>query len=196
MGWFGKRISPDQRAEEWVALMNQGLKWKLLEEIDRHPKVISQTSVPLLHVSILANQAEVLEALLQHGADPNKPDRYGQHPVFLAVGLTADISLLECLIRLKVKIDQTDRYGSSPLMYAVRNELLFHTKILLTAGADPNHRDNEGDTVLMYAMGTDKITLISTLLQSGANPGMLNFDGLSAFDKTRNQEILELMSRK
>lgn len=196
MAWFGKRISPDQRAEEWVRLMNQGLKWKLLEEIERHPKVVLQTSVPLLHVSILANQAEVLETLLQQGADPNKPDRYGQYPVFLAVGLTAELSLLDSLVKFQVRVDQPDRYGASPLMYAVRNELLFHTKSLLTAGADPNHRDTEGDTVLMYAMGTDKITLISTLLQFGANPSLLNFDGLSAFDKTRNQEILELMSKK
>lgn len=173
--------------------MNQGRIPQLLTEIEDAPSVVIRSGYPLLHIAILTGQVEILHAFLRHGANPNKPDRYGQHPIFLTVETGKDIRLLDLLIQYQAGIDLTDRHGASPLMYAAGHSLLPQSTSLLKAGANPNFRDNEGDTALMYAIGTNHLPLISLLLAYGADPYLPNFDGLTAIDKATNQDIRSMI---
>ncbi len=191
---FRKRLSPDQRAMKWVDLLDEGESKSVVEEIRRYPKVVTESKIPLLHVAILANQVEVAEALLQHGANPNHTDRYGQHPILLAAEKPGPHKFLKLLIAQGANVNVSDRHGASPLMYAARSNQQSAVKLLIQAGADPNHRDYEGDTVLMYAVTSGNSALIETLIQGGANPALKNFDGLSAFDKCPEGPIKKLLA--
>lgn len=191
---FRKRLSPDQRAMKWVDLLDEGESISVVEEILKYPKVVTESKIPLLHVAILANQVEVAEALLQHGANPNHTDQYGQHPILLAAEKSGPNTFLDLLITKGANVNVSDRHGASPLMYAARSNQQSAVALLMQAGADLNHRDYEGDTVLMYAVSSGNTALVTSLIMGGANPALKNFDGLSAFDKCPEGPIKELLT--
>lgn len=193
---FRKRLSPDKRAMKWLEALDAGGGNEVIPEIRKYPKTVIETRVPLLHVAILANQVEVAEALLQHGANPNHADQYGQHPILLAAEKTEGNAFVVLLIENGAAINVTDRHGASPLMYAARANHSKSVKSLLKAGADANHRDYEGDTVLMYAVASGNETIISSLLTAGAAPDQKNFDGLTALDKCPEGAVKDLLSAR
>lgn len=193
---FRKRLSPDQRAMKWLETLDAGGGNEIIPEIRKYSKTVTETRVPLLHVAILANQVEVAEALLQHGANPNHTDQYGQHPILLAAEKKEGNAFVVLLIENGAIVNVSDNHGASPLMYAARGNQEKSVLTLLEAGADVNHRDYEGDTVLMYAVASGNEVIISSLLAAGANPDQKNFDGLTALDKCPAGAVKTLLLRR
>jgi ankyrin repeat protein len=92
-----------------------------------------------LHTAVERCNLEAAEALLEAGADPNAPDVYGQHALF--VGL---------------------RVGDSQASAAA-------TELLLDHGADACARDARGLTVLSLAASRGRADLLRLLLLPGAS---------------------------
>ena len=81
-----------------------------------------------LMASCINNQAEITEFLTAHGAQTEQED---------ARGLTALAWAARC------KADGADHYGYTPLMWAVQQEDLNLTRILVEHGANVNAREKE-----------------------------------------------------
>ena len=109
-----------------------------------------------LHYAIRENCLECVDALLDAGADINKPDPDNVSPLILAlVNLRYDIAML--LIERGADINQWDYFGRTPLYAAVDTHLL------------PG-RSNRGDLP-----STDKHSALDVarlLLEKGANPDL------------------------
>lgn len=109
---------------------------------------------PLLYRAADQGMLECVELLLRHGAKPSatrKPT--GKIPLHRAAhGLRADI--VELLLDAGSPVDSEDMHGNAPLFYAVmtpessaRSETI---KLLLSRGADPNHKNRYGNDVSQW----------------------------------------------
>jgi ankyrin repeat protein len=120
----------------------------------------------LLFCAVMDNRTEIVELLLEAGADPNPPEEAGPLQASCVRGSPA---LIRTLIAHGADVHQRDRFGDTAL-HRVCGGTGFpeSVRLLLDAGADPNVVDNNGDTPLDKARGKVKTTEL--LLQHGAKP--------------------------
>ncbi len=130
-----------------------------------------------------ARRLEVIEALLQAGANPNRPDLYGYPPIIRAVE-AGDVEVLLLLRRYKADIDarvscqradpNCTGKGNS-VLHVVRGADMART--LLDQGADPNARATSGYTPLMHAYDPEVARIF---LARGADPNLVDAGGWTA----------------
>ena len=137
---------------------------------------------PAPYDPIRAIRGDVIEALLNAGADPNAVTRYPagdrlplhsaardadptEIEAFLAAG--ADIEAREAI---RVSDDQRLQGGTALWQAATNNENEAVLELLLAAGADPNSRIHNGRSALhRAAKRNDNPVVIEMLLAAGAN---------------------------
>ena len=102
-------------------------------------------STPLVLATYLG-QAEIAEALLAAGADPDITDKSGNTPL-MGVSFKGYTELVDLLLRHGADVNRTGANGATALHLAV----MFHqpavVRQLVEAGADAGARDGEGMTV-------------------------------------------------
>ena len=121
---------------------------------------------------------DIINILLEKGADINAKDNYGWTPLVQAIhececGCECECSkeVIKILLEKGADINAKDNYGRTPLMHAIQygcsEEVI---KILLEKGADINAKDNYGRTPLMHAIqyGCSE-EVIKILLDKGAD---------------------------
>ena len=133
---------------------------------------------------------KIVEVLLEHGADPNKPGVGGIFP--LALAHTADT------IRLLMKHGADPKLVGSSLLYSAANNLQVESvKVLLEAGMDPNEATNgyvkpSTPYPLYVAACTGRYSndrepakkqIISILLDHNADPMATDEEGASVLQK-------------
>ncbi len=89
----------------------------------------------LLIISILQNNIDIIELLINKGADVNIENRHGETPLLLAV-YEEDIDIVELLIDTGAGINIKDDAGDTPLSLAVGNNDKYIIRLLLNAGAE------------------------------------------------------------
>ena len=124
-----------------------------------------------------SGQKEIVEALLENGANPNVKTVMGDYDpnlgktaLFFAVqGGHAEV--VGTIIEKKAKVDAKTKDGRTPLMFAVLEpNRLEAARILLAAGANPNVKTVDGLTPLLFAAGTAKnFQTVKLLLGAGAD---------------------------
>ena len=144
-------------------------------------------------------RVDVLQALLESGADPGVRDGNGDTPLMMAVKeFGADIELsprrahLRLLVEHGADPDARDKAGATPLILAVtlharKRGDTAETIIgrLIGLGADPDLRDRAGDTALVRAAKIDErdsAAAIRTLLAGGADPCLADRAGRLPYD--------------
>lgn len=126
-----------------------------------------------------------IKALLSKGADVNRGGRseYGPYP-YIAKGVTplmlaAEKGHIEAIralldagadVGLAAETNEPRQSGKTALAYACLADQIEVARLLLPAGADPNHKLSYGQSIFDEVCGKNGIGMIRLLLASGANP--------------------------
>jgi len=138
---------------------------------------VGKTATPLNYAVSSGRQAAV-EILLLLGAQPDKPDMYGNSPLVSAVRSNS-LEIAETLIRYGASLVTADRDNSTPLHHAAALGYFYITDMLLYYEAPTGLQDNEGNTPLMTGVSFGYFDISDILLQSGADPNVPDRKGFT-----------------
>jgi ankyrin repeat protein len=116
------------------------------------------------------NAIDIVDILLNSGADPNIPDSKGDAALTHAI-VSNNETLFTLLIAHGADVNQKNKLGKPPLMYSVG--ILSAMKYLLTVpGLDIDATDHLGKTTLMYSAQRKSFgkECVAILLDAGADP--------------------------
>ncbi len=100
----------------------------------------------------IQQRLDIVEFLLQNGADINAKDKYGKNLLFIAIRRNQP-DILEYLLKKGIDVNSTNNVGETPLMEAATTaEDVNVIKVLLKYGADKSLKDKKGLTASRHAM--------------------------------------------
>lgn len=120
---------------------------KMLGEAKANMNASNAAYTPLVYAVEQGNK-DLVQILLNAGADPNAKTSRDTYPIIRALDNQA---VLELLLKNKADPNIISGYGDTPLTYAIRGDYLEAVKTLLTYGADPQKPDSTGNTPLQIA---------------------------------------------
>eukprot|EP00438_Fugacium_kawagutii_P019447 Skav202439 [mRNA] locus=scaffold2957:52823:54250:- [translate_table: standard] len=131
----------------------------------------STAGVQPLHAAAIAGHAEIVQILVEHGADPNQRHGFaGNSPLHFAAEM-GHVEVVRRLCLLKADVEAEKAQGGTALHTAADSNNAAVASVLLDfCGADPEAL-LLGDTVPLYlAAGRGFPQVIDALIAAGANP--------------------------
>jgi hypothetical protein len=116
---------------------------------------------------IISHKMPEFEAYLNEGASLDDIDEYGFTPL-IECAITRQPHIAEELLKRRVDVNKADVTGRTPLHWAVDNNDLEQTGLLLSHGADANAYTRNGLSVLVYPVLRGQDPLKQLLYQYGA----------------------------
>lgn len=138
---------------------------------------------PLYRASVLG-RSEVVQMLLESGADPKVATDRGSLPLH-AASQNGHLAVAMMLIAHKSPLSLPDETGQTPLHLAIAHKQPKIMKELLKNGADVNAADVRGRTPLHLAAGLGRLDLVTPLVEAGAELSPLDKYGYSPLGWTR-----------
>ena len=139
--------------------------------IGRHADVnIPQSDgATALHWAVFHSDREMIDVLLQAGANPKAANREGSTPLWLAC-INGDAATISALLKAGADPNEHLPFSRTPLMAAARTGKEDAIKVLLDHGADPNAKETlRGTTPLMWAADEGHAGAIQLLIEHGAD---------------------------
>ncbi|CAN0399520.1 unnamed protein product, partial [Scytosiphon promiscuus] len=140
--------------------------------VDGHP---DQPYAPIA-MAIVGKSTDIVNHLLRHGADPDKPVTVG--------------------VLLPGRVIGSPILGARALHIAIKAESVEIIRLLLKGSrADPNATDNEGNTPLMTACLRQcvSVEMVRLLLEAGADPALADNTGVIALHAAAHSDIPDLI---
>ncbi|MBX2869924.1 MAG: ankyrin repeat domain-containing protein [Acidiferrobacterales bacterium] len=131
---------------------------------------------------------EMLDALLNLGANVNLSSNDGRTPLFSAT-VSGNIQLVIKLVELGASVNTKTKQGKTPLMVSAWSNYPEIALYLLEQGAQPDLIDANGRNALFYALWDRNIDVVRTLIQYGARLDQVDTEGHSAVDIARLRRI-------
>jgi tankyrase len=139
-------------------------------------------TTPLMRC-LLDNRDQAAALLLSKGANPNRANRYGTTPLFIACQADSPVDVANVLIRAGADINLSDPDGWTPLMRSVvagREQLAI---FLVQVGAAVDAKNAMGQTVFDLPQIKNNLALGDTLRSAMATMALLDDDdGFGATD--------------
>jgi ankyrin repeat protein len=101
--------------------------------------------------------------LLEHGADPNFPDKEGLTPLHLAAQ-RGQKELISCLLASGARVNAIDKLGWQPLHCALKSTYTDIARLLVLHGADPTAINRDGQTPVDLVPSSSVTTTIRRFL--------------------------------
>ena len=148
--------------------------------------------------ALLYGKEDIVELLIQEGADVNSTIGFYQTPLIKAV-YSRHANIVELLIKSGADVNVPDENGQRPLIKAawLKDETI--VELLIKSGADVNAWDQYGNTALLFSWAT--VNCIKLLLQAGACVNKVNkttgMNTLSSHlfnSREINRTVVELLS--
>lgn len=121
-----------------------------------------------LYYAVQEGYFEIVEKLLENGANQNTVYQHGRNLLWLAVCFN-HIDLVKLLIKKEVDINIADTDGMTPLMIAIENGNHAIAKILIDNDADLNIVDVDGRTPLILAIESRNHDIAKMLIAKKAD---------------------------
>ena len=143
-----------------------------------------------------ATKREMIELLIENGADINGVDRYGYSLLKRAID-KKDEEFIKYLIEKKVKIDSFDYNGYSLVYHAIIKDMPSVALELIDKLGDINASyTRDGNSALMIAASYGDVSLVRELINRGADVNFKNERGETALmeaGETGNIDIIRLL---
>jgi ankyrin repeat protein len=192
---------PDNRLIDAIKSGNLAEVKNLIQsgvEFDTLQFKIEYNSYTVLTWAAANDHIEIVELLLEKGANVNQARQDGKTALMLAI-LFGKIQIIELLLEKGANVNQADQYGDTALIEAAANGNIEIVKLLLEKGAKVNKANKDGETALMLAILFGKIQIIELLLEKGANVNQADQDGKTALMKAiicGQTQIFELLLKR
>jgi len=177
------RISKE---EKLISAVKQGDISRVTELINRGANINyrkKDEQVTALDVAVLDKNVELINFLLEHGADVNSTTKNGYTALLVAcTPYSCNFDVVDTLIKHGGDVNAKSFAEQwSPLLLASANALLEESVIkrLVEAGARINDSNIYGETPLMYVAQFGSADLVEYLLRNGANPNIRTAGGSS-----------------
>jgi len=122
-----------------------------------------EKKTPLHWATIYNDNIEVAKLLVSKGANVNAQNKYGYTPLHNVIE-RKNIELFRFLVlEGKADVNAKDSDGSTPLHSAVMKNNVDFAKILISAGANTNVKNNRGSTPLDLANGSGNMAMVQSL---------------------------------
>jgi ankyrin repeat protein len=158
-----------------------------------------------LHLAAEGGHADVVEFLLQNGADVHARGFLGATPFYEAMAATEFTEghkrVAELLLAKGADVDA--RYGEGGLgttditaLHADGDWLIDRVAFLLSKGADINAQASDGSTPLHNAVVCNEVEIVRLLLSKGADKTIKNKHGYSPLDaaeKMRRRDLANII---
>lgn len=166
--------TPDAQGVAGLLLAVREPSPKVIKLLLKSPKINAEVrnakDESALMFAAIDGQLEIAEALIEGGADVNKP---GWAPLHYAA-TKGNIPMIELLLENHAYIDAESPNQSTPLMMAAMYGSTAAVKVLLEAGADPQIKNEQGLTAIDFAnrvSRADAAELIAAAIRAKAPKG-------------------------
>lgn len=165
---------------------------KLLEE-GEDPNYVQQLTP--LHVAAANGKAELVDILIEHGANVNARNHAGVVPMYTAL-LNMHEEIAWKLADAGTDPATVSDRGTSFLYVGIMDESPKLIEWALEGGVDVNayRKDARLSTALMAAVDKGDIVLVERLLKAGADPSLENNEGQTAAELAKSEEIRILLA--
>mgnify|MGYP003580259589 FL=1 len=144
-----------------------------------------------IRLAVEGGKVEVAKLLLEHGADKNAQDAYGQS-LLMSAASSHGGEVMKLLIAAGADVDAPNTYQITPLAVAAEQGHLDLVNMLVAAGANVNARDTAGSTALTVAVLRGYKEIVEVLLKAGTDVQQGKEDLLMlAADKPEIKAMLE-----
>lgn len=146
----------------------------------------------LLHIAVARGEMDKIKTELDKGANINA--LAGDGLSTLQWAMTADLSILEFLLKAGANPNVESFEGATPIMTAVQSDKMEQLQLLIAQGAEVNKQDNRGFTALHRAAEMGRIEMVKELLKQGADKTLEAEEGhtsLSLAAMGENSENIE-----
>src|SRR4029079_8670696 len=142
-----------------------------------NPNTTYEADVTALMEAVKWSHRNLVELLIQKGADLNAVNVYGETALIVAIRNGANPDLVTLLLEKGANPNGAVRNGNlTPLLLAVESPDI--VEALLKKGADVTQRDTDrGETALSVHAQACDLRCVKLLLSYGADPNSANIDG-------------------
>ncbi|TDH18367.1 ankyrin repeat domain-containing protein [Segetibacter sp. 3557_3] len=131
------------------------------------PTIIQQEDMkgftPLI-IAVYNNQPEVVDFLLEKGAQPDEQDRSG-NSALMGVCFKGYTAIAQKLVAAGADVNQRNSQGAPALTFAATFGHLEIARLLLEHGADTSLRDSRGKSPLDHAMIQENTPMVELIQQ-------------------------------
>lgn len=149
-----------------------------------------------LHSASKEKNLEVVQSLLDGGADVNERNGRQETPV-LCASIGGSVEIVKLLVEYGADLNSRERFGVTPLLAASRFGYLDVVHFLLAHGADVNSSMQGDWTALHFASRYGHFDIVKTLLKRGADVHARNDVDLTPrqlASRVGKREVVQLLS--
>lgn len=168
----------------------------LIREGDVLDRRFGLSGETLLHVAAKEGSLDIVQLLIDAGANCQARDNLGETPAMLAAREGYDLVLCALLLSKEATIDEFNNANQNLLSIASSQGNLRAVKVILKKGANVNYSDRLGRTALSKAIKESANSVVRLLLQAQASVNKINFSGNSLVHmavKVKNAQGLEIL---
>ncbi|XP_063396410.1 uncharacterized protein LOC134681002 [Mytilus trossulus] len=144
---------------------------KMLLEKDFH--YIHKSDDQLLCTAALKGLEKSAKLLLQYNFNPNRCNRFGESPLYLA-SKNDNVEIVKLFLQNGADLNLGNKYDQSPLHMAAQYDRIETAQLLLANCFDINVCNNRRETPLHVATSYGSKKVVELLLSKGCNPGLFN----------------------